>query len=86
MGTEVGIGLLVMLGILVAAYNARTHMRFDAFCRDVAAEKGELEKLDDPRDGFDGGYSGYRHRIQADLRKGVVDPGLSEGERQDFCV
>lgn len=53
-------------------------MQFDAFCRDVAAQKGEPEELDSPRGGFDGGYTGYRHRIQADLRKGVVDPGLNE--------
>lgn len=78
MGTTVGIGLLVMLGIIVLAYNVRTHMQFDAFCRDVAAERGELKELDDPRGGFDGGYTGYRHLIQSDLRKGVVDPGLTE--------
>lgn len=78
MATTVGIGFLVVLGILVVGYNFRTHMQFDAFCRDVASEKGELDALDDPRGGFDGGYTGYRHRIQADLSKGVVDPGLSE--------
>jgi hypothetical protein len=78
MGTAVGIGLLVTLGILVAGYNLRTHRQFDAFCRDVAAEKGELEELENPRGGFDGGYTGYRHRLQADLRKGVVDPGLND--------
>ena len=77
MATAVGIGLLV-LGILVVGYNFRAHMQFDTFCRDVAAEKGELEALDDPRGGFDGGYTGYRHRIRAGLSKGVVDPGLSD--------
>jgi hypothetical protein len=78
MATAIGIGLLVTLGILVVGYNFRIHMQFDAFSRDVAAERGEVEELDDPRGGFDEGYTGYRHRIQADLFKGVVDPGLSE--------
>ena len=73
---------MVTLGILVLGYNLRTHMQFDAFCRDVAAEKGEHEELDDPRGGFDGGYTGYRHRIRADLLKGVVDPRLNEALRR----
>ena len=37
--------------------------------------------LGDPRGGFDGGYTGYRHRIHAGLLKGVVDPSLSEALR-----
>ena len=69
------------MGILVVGYNLRTHLQFDAFCRDVAAEKGEEEELGDPRGGFDGGYTGYRHRIYAGLVKGVVDPSLSEAMR-----
>jgi hypothetical protein len=81
MATAIGIGLLVAMGILVVGYNLRTHLQFDAFCREVAAEKGEEPKLDDPRGGFDGGYTGYRHRIYVGLRKGVVDPSLSEALR-----
>ena len=78
MATAIGIGLLVAMGILVAGYNLRTHLQFDAFCRDVANEKGEEEALDDPRGGFDGGYTGYRHRIHSDLLKGVIDPSLGD--------
>ena len=82
MGTAIGIGLFATLGVLVLAYNLRAHLRFDAFCRDVAAEKGEERELADPRGGCDGGYNGYRQRIHAELLKGVVDPGLSESLRE----
>ena len=78
MGSHIGIGLLVTLGVLVVAYNLWAHARFDTFCREVAAEKGEQAELDDPRGGSDGSYNGYRLRIHAELLEGIVDPNLSE--------
>ncbi len=77
--------VIVLLGIAVIALNLWFHRAFERFCRDVAAEKQELDQLASPFGGSDGGYNGYRTRLYRGLFRGSADLGLSESlkKRED---